>query len=46
MSIRDFNFINTTGNDMQVSVNLTIIDFVVEYIKVKKVSNDIIAPIN
>ena len=46
MSVRDFNFINTTRNDIQVLVNSIIMDYVVEYIKLKKASNNIIAPIN
>ena len=46
MSKRELKFLNTTEDKLHISVNRTIMDYMDEYIKVKKLLNEIIAPIN
>ena len=46
MSKRELKFLNTTEDKLYISVNRTIIDYVDEYVKLKKLPNEIIAPIN
>ena len=46
MSKRELKFLNTTEDKLHISVNRIIMDYVDEYVKIKKLPNEIIVPIN